>query len=94
MANPIATPTGTADIAFAAGRGKLFGFAARESAGSAAVATFIIRDGTSASGILLIPVELAANTSTSQYFSEPIEFDTGLFLDRVAGETEVTVFVS
>lgn len=93
MADAAAVATGTADAQISTGKGKLHGFSCRESAAVAAAATFILRDGTTAAGTALAYVELAANVSQTTNFSNPVEFTTGLFLDRVAGETEVTAFI-
>ncbi len=93
MADAIAVATGTADVQISTGGGKLHGFSCRESAAAAAVATAILRDGTAATGIPLAYIELAANSSQTVVFPAPVEYQTGLFLDRVAGETEITAFV-
>ena len=94
MADPIAVAAGTGDVQVRAKAGRLHGYSARESATVPAAATFILRDGTSTAGEQLVVVEIAANASDTRSFDDPIEFGTGLFLDRVAGETEVTVFVT
>lgn len=94
MADAVAVATGTADAQVYTGSGKLHSLSCRESAAVAAAATIILRDGTSATGTALAYVELAADRSETIAFSEPVEFGTGLFLDRVAGETEVTAHIS
>lgn len=83
------------DAAIAAQAGlRLVGFAARESAAVAAVATFIIVHGaTAAGGALTIPVELAANGSTFEWFGpDGIAVPDGVSIDVVAGTADVTLF--
>lgn len=94
MADAIAVASGTADSQMYTGSGEMHGFSCRESAAIAAAATFILRDGTSAAGTALAYVEVAANASETVSFAESVEFQTGLYLDRVAGETEVTAYVT
>lgn len=94
MARPIQCPTGTGDVQLETGSGNVRGWSVHESGAVAAVASFILRDGTSTSGAILATVELAADTSHTIYFAgDGIDFQTGLFLDRVSGETEGAVFV-
>ena len=72
----------------------LMGFACRESASSAAVATFrIMRGNTVAGGRVLIPVELNANESTGDWFGpDGIEATDGITIDFIAGEFDLTLF--
>lgn len=87
--------TADADAAVAAATGlRLMGFAARESAGSPAVATFqIVHGATGASGDAIVPVELAANGSTFQWFGpQGIAVADGISIDHVAGTVDVTLF--
>lgn len=94
MADAIAVASGTADAQAFTGAGKLAGFSAHESGAVATATSLIIRDGTSVAGKALAYVELATNASETVAFPDPIEFQTGLFIDRAAtGETAVTVYV-
>lgn len=94
MANYFAAGSDTADVAGPAGRGKLLGFSARESASSAAAASFIIRDGTSTAGPAIAFVELGPDQSINGDWGAigGIELATGIFIDRTAGTTDITVY--
>lgn len=82
------------DLAIAAAAGlRLVGFAARESASTAAVATFIILHGTAADGTAVIPVELKADESTREWFGpEGIAVPNGVSIDWIAGTVDVHLF--
>lgn len=84
-----------ADAKVAAAPGlRLVGFACRESAATAAVAAFnIVRGATVAGGTVLVPVELAANGSMSDWFGpEGIDASTGLSIDWIAGTVDIVLF--
>ncbi len=72
----------------------LLGFSCRESASSAAVATFrIIHGATVAEGSMVFPIELNANQSTSEWLGpDGIETPRGLTIDIIAGEVDITLF--
>lgn len=72
---------------------RLVGFACRESAGTPAVAAFNIVHGAAVSGgDAVIPVELAANESKSEFFgAEGIGFADGISIEVVAGTVDVTL---
>lgn len=90
---PVATGTGDAAAVAAATGLRLMGYAVRESAGAPAVAALNLRHGTLATDPLLVPVELAANGADKQWFGPAgIHCPSGIFVDRVAGETELTIF--
>lgn len=83
------------DAAVAAQAGlRLMGFAARESAAVAAVATIVIVHGaTVAGGSSVVPIELAANASASAWFGpDGIDCASGLSIDVVAGTADVNLF--
>lgn len=83
------------DAAVAAQAGlRLVGFAARESAGVAAVATFsIVHGATGAGGTSVVPVELKADESTRDWFGpEGIACPNGISIDHVAGTVDVNLF--
>lgn len=87
--------TADVDAAVAAVAGlRLMGFACRESAATAAAATFRIMHGaTVAGGTVLVPVELAANESTRDWFGpEGIACASGLSIDVIAGTVDVELF--
>ena len=73
---------------------RLVGFAARESAATAAAATFMIINGaTGATDSVVVPVELAANASTSGYFGpDGIACTAGISIRMVAGTADVSLF--
>lgn len=67
------------------------GFSVHETA--AAVATAVIRDGTSTSGVPVAYISLAAAGGQTQWFGpQGIVCTNGIFLDRVTGTTEITVW--
>lgn len=87
--------TAVVDAAVAAAAGlRLVGFAARESAATAAAATFILVHGaTAAGGTSVAPVELAANGSTSEWFGpDGIACPDGISIAGVAGTVDVNIF--
>ncbi len=75
------------------GATELHGFSIRESAGTPAAAAVILRDGTSATDPPVAHIELVANGSMSERLPL-IEIGTGIYVDRVAGETELVLYVS
>lgn len=83
------------DLAVYTGSVTLMGFAFRESGVVAAAASFIIRDGTTAAGEMVIPVNLLADESVREWFGdEGISFDSGIFLDMELGSVEGSLFVA
>lgn len=89
-----ATPTaaGTTDVQVTSAASRLVGVAVRETAGSAAVVTFY--DGTSTAGTRLLSISLAANESVREWFGDRgiAVSASGIFVDRVSGTTEHTVY--
>lgn len=87
--------TGTAlpavDGQLVTGHGSFRGVVVRETAGS--TAGIRIYDGTSASGVLLADVVLAANASDSVDLPTGRAYRVGLFLDVVSGTVAGTFFV-
>lgn len=73
---------------------RLMGYSARESDGTPAVATFLIRDNTvGSSGDIIIYGELAANGSETVWFGDSgIVFGTGISIEHVAGTFDITLF--
>lgn len=83
------------DAAVAAATGlRLMGFASRESAGVAAVATFrLVHGATVAGGTTLYPVELSASESRGEWFGpDGIAVPDGISIDVIAGTVDVTLF--
>lgn len=83
------------DAAVAAAGGlRLMGFAARESAAGAAVATFSIVNGATANGgTVMVPVELLPNESAREWYGpDGIRATDGLSIDVGAGTVDVELF--
>ena len=93
MPRAVAVATGTADTQGVSGAQTLVGYSIRESAGTAAVATVILRNGTSTSDPAVAIIELAANASETRALPA-VECASGVFVDRVAGETELVLYVA
>ena len=94
----IITPATTA-VAVAAGQlvtgpGRIAGLALSETTGTAG-ARINVHDGTSAAGMILAPITLAANESIRDTFSDQgFTFTTGLFVEVVTGSVNGALFVS
>lgn len=83
------------DAAVAAATGlRLIGFASRESAATAAVASFVIVHGaTAAGGTSVVPVELKADESTREWFGpDGIACPNGISIDWIAGTADINLF--
>jgi hypothetical protein len=94
-AHAVALATGTGDVTAHSGAIRLMGWSIAESAVTAAVATVIIRDGTSTAGPIVAVIELAANASDSEFFGpDGLLMGTGVFVDRTAGETQGAVYIA
>lgn len=93
MANALAQASGTEDVQLLTGRQELTSFSCRETATVPAAASCILRDGTSTSGVPVIFIELVADGDRNIAYSESLEFENGIFLDRVAGECSLTIHV-
>lgn len=80
-------------VAAAAGL-RLMGFACREIDAVPAVATFrIIHGATVGGGTVVVPVELAANESKSQWFGpDGIDVPNGISIDWIVGTVDVEIF--
>ena len=93
-ARAVALSSASTDVQAVTGRCTLMGWSIHESAGSAAVASLILRDGTSASGAIVAVLELAADGDDHVWFGpDGIRVNGGLYVDRVAGSTEGAVFI-
>jgi hypothetical protein len=94
-ATPNTVTSGTGDTAVVAATAglRLLGFACAETAGTPAVAELNLRHGADVSGAILVPVKLLANESRADWFGpDGIAVASGIFLDRVSGTTQITVF--
>lgn len=92
MARPLVVASGSASAQAETGSGILAGLSARESAGTPALAVFQLCDGTSSAGPLLATVSLGA--SGSQNVSLPaVPFNTGIYVNRVTGSTEIVLYL-
>lgn len=70
----------------------LYGWSVHESSGTPAVASFLIRDG-SVTGNIVAAVELAADGDDTVWFGDRgVRVPGGIFVDRVAGTVEGSVF--
>ena len=92
MSEAISIATGTGDVLAFTGATRLHGYSVRESATTGAVATVILRDGTSVAGTPVAYIELAANASDAARIPT-VDISAGIFVDRVAGETELVLYV-
>lgn len=87
-----AAGTGDATIHVAATNLRLMGFTAFESAGTPAAANFLLRNGIADTGAVIAGCGLPSSGFGSAWFGpDGISADAGIFLDRVAGNTTVTV---
>jgi hypothetical protein len=85
----------TADVQVTDRDGYLAGWSLRESSGTPAVATAILRDGTADTDPILAVVELAANASSTVALDHPLTIaGDGVFLEVAAGEVEGSVWVA
>lgn len=88
--------TRTTDLQITTGtRSRFYGYSVRESATTAAVATFAIRNGTGATADIVAVCELAANASNTVVFPEEggVLCEGGVYLDIIAGEIEGCVYI-
>ena len=95
LVDPNTAVAADVDAAVAAVAGlRLIGWAAKESDGTPAVATFDIKNAaTGAAGAVLVPVELSANESTREWYGpEGIPADDGLSIDHIAGTFDIYLY--
>lgn len=91
MPRAIHVPSGTADSAQSAGT--LIGLNIRESAATAAAAEIIIRNGTTATDPIVYIREL--DLDEQHAVSLPaVDCPAGIYIDRVAGTTELVLYVA
>jgi len=92
MSRPIAVASAATDVQAHTGAATLVGLTVRESAGTPAVASLVLRDGTTATDPIVAVVELAANESKAVPLPA-VNIATGIFVDREAGTTELVLYV-
>lgn len=88
MSSSIAVVAGTGNVQVTTGSATLVGVSYRETA--AAVATFVIRDGTTTGDPIKFVANVAASGS-SVTMLPAIVFTTGVFLHRGTGTTELVL---
>ena len=96
MPHAVSIVAGTGDNAIVAARWnlKLWGFTVAETASSAAAAEVAIRHGTAATAPLLAArMNLDANGFDGWWFGQGIDCPDGIFIDRIAGNTEVVLYI-
>lgn len=83
----------TADENVFAGAGFLFGYAFRNTSASA-IATVYIRDGTTDTDKIVVPIQLAAGESARDWFGpQGVRMNVGVRVDVSAGAIEGSCFV-
>lgn len=89
--------TTTADTQLITGQVSLVGLVVVEDAGTPAAASFVLRDGTSTSGAIVVPVKLALSSGVCYWFGDVedggIIFKTGIFLDMIAGSINGAIYL-
>ncbi len=70
----------------------LYGFAIRETSGSATAVVKIYDNASAASGTM-IPVSLTASQSAREWWNDGLRFPNGVYVDVVSGAVEGSVFV-
>lgn len=89
MSSSIAVVAGTGNVQVTTGSATLVGLSFRETT-AAAVATFVVRDGTTTGD----PIKFVANVASggsSVTMLPAIVFTTGVFLNRQSGTTELVL---
>lgn len=86
-----------ADIAMVSGRATLMGWSLMEDAGTPALASLYLRDGTSASGAIVAAIKMAASGSNNNWLGDidngGVTLKNGLFLDMIAGSVSGAIYL-
>jgi hypothetical protein len=91
MASGIPVVSGAGNVQAVTGPVTLVGLMVRESAATAAAATFVLRDGTTVTDPIRAVIKLAASDFRS--ISLPaVSFTTGVFVHREVGTTELVLY--
>lgn len=95
MAEGIPFASGTGDAAVSTSKPtRLYGWSVTESAGSPAIATAVLRNGTGTGDPIVAIASVPASGKDFQWFGpNGITCTGGLFLDRTGGSTTVVVYV-
>lgn len=92
-AQSIVVPTTTTGLIVVQGLGAVKGWALKETTG-AAPAVANLWDGTANNGLLIAPINLAANESTRDWFGElGVSFVRGLFVEVTSGSVSGALWV-
>ena len=89
----IPAASGTAGVQLVSGPATVYGYSIRDNAATAAVATVVLRDGTSSSAPAVAFIELPADGSRSERLPG-LQFQNGVFVDRAAGTSEIILYVT
>ena len=89
--------TTTADILVITGRITLLGWSLVEDAGTPALASAYIKDGTTAASVIVAGIKMAASGSSQQWFGDidngGLVLNTGLFFDMIAGSMSGAIYI-
>lgn len=92
MPRAVHVASGAADVQGVSGTTTLYGYTVRESAGTPAAATVILRNGTTNTDPIVGIVELAGDNSRADILPA-VDCPDGLFIERAAGSTELVLYV-
>lgn len=92
MSRAVAVASGSAGVQAATGAVSLRGYSVRENAATAAAATVVLRDGTSSTAPARAFIELAADASETVTIPAT-DFESGVFVDREAGTSELVLYM-
>lgn len=90
----VVAAAGTTDVQLVTGAGRLIGITAAEAASPADVASFALRDGTSATDAKVCATVTLSPGQSMRDALPGVPFTTGLYLDRITGTTEVVVYLA
>jgi hypothetical protein len=92
-ATVVAVASDTADVQAVNAACTLLGWSFGESAGTAAVAELILRDGTDATGTIVAVISLNPDETIRECAPNPgIKIATGVYVDRVGGTTQGSIW--
>src|SRR5687768_14342718 len=94
-ATPIATGTADAAGVAALANQRLMGFTVRETGGTPAIASLNLRHGTSVAGAIIAMAAVGASGQQTVWFGpNGIPAASGVFVDRVAGDTDLVLYTA
>lgn len=91
MASGVPVASGNTSVQAVSGPVTLAGLSVRESAGTPAAASFVLRDGTSVTDPIRFVAKLALSESRAVALPA-LSFNTGVFVHREAGSTELVLY--